>query len=126
MADALDAFIAARRGSAAPWNCSTMPADWALDRGYPDFAARWRMTVGMIECQSAAPDALDLVDLWTRDIGDGLPTTEQPSRGDIGVIDTAIGFAGGIYTGQRWLIQGQRALHFLGAETVTVLKAWHV
>ncbi|WP_267394986.1 hypothetical protein [Sphingomonas sp. GC_Shp_5] len=103
-----------------------MPADWVVARGWPDFAARWRLTVGMVECNAAAPMARDLVDLWTRDIGEGLPATTQPARGDIGVVQIAMGFAGAIYTGLRWIIQGQRALHFVGAEAVDVLGAWHV
>lgn len=103
------------------WNCSTMPADWCLSLGHPDFAARWRDFTDPEACDAVSQGGL--VPLWEDGIGAGLPLAEAPYLpGDIGVI-TAHGLeAGAIFTGERWAIRTGRG--FAALHGVTVLKAW--
>ena len=103
-----------------------MPASWAVANGHPDFAELWRDVTEPMTCDAAAAEGGGLLALWDRDIGDGLPSTGSPARGDIGVVE-ALGFeAGAIFTGERWAIQGPRTIHFLAPDQVRLLKAWRV
>jgi hypothetical protein len=122
----LSAFLKRALDSAAPWNCSTLASDWCVANGHPDFATAWRGVIEPDACDAAAADGGGLLALWDRDIGNGLPATDEPARGDIGVIAIAGLLAGAIFTGERWATQGPRTLHFLAPEQVEVLKAWRV
>lgn len=103
-----------------------MPSDWCVANGHPDFAAAWRDTIAPEACDAAAAGKGGLLALWEGDIGDGLPATNDPDRGDIGVVEAMGLQAGAIFTGDRWAIQGPRTLHFLSGDQVRVLKAWRV
>lgn len=106
-----------------PWNCSTMPADWCLAHGYPDFAAKWRGITEPAECEAIAGG--DLLSLWDEGIGDALPVVVPPFRaGDIAVI-ARLGFqAGALFTGERWAIQSERGFTSLPLPDNAIVKAW--
>ena len=101
-----------------------MSADWAVECGHPDFAARWRHITDPVACDTIPLGAGGLVNLWAEGIGDGLPVVEALEPGDIAVV-SAFGIeAGAIWTGWRWAIRAARGLHFLGADGVNVVRAW--
>lgn len=126
-------FLKRELSNGSPWNCSTLPADWAVARGHPDFAAEWRDIVDATECEATPRAAGGLLTLWERGIGDGLPFVRAgggvPSfmwleAGDIAVV-AALGLeAGAIWTGERWAVRAARGLHFIDWRSVSVLKAW--
>lgn len=121
----LGEFLTARAASTEPWNCSTMAADWCVALGYPDFAADWRGIVDDAECETVQREAGGLLVLWAQGIGEGLPHAPDPLRaGDIAVVAVRGHEAGAIWAGQRWAIQAERCLHFIGADGVDVLGAW--
>lgn len=121
----LGEFLNLQRRPASAWNCSTMPADWCMALGYPDFAADWRETINPNVCDAAAADAGGLLVLWDAGIGDSLRVVaDEPDAGDIAVIEAMGAQAGAIFTGDRWALRGQRVLHFLASEQVRVIKAW--
>jgi hypothetical protein len=106
-----------------PWNCSTLPADWCLTLGHPDFAAGWRETIEETECQFAA--AAGLVALWNEGIGDALPAAPDNLRaGDIAVISRLGLEAGAIFDGERWALRTARGLIFAMLPGDSILKAW--
>lgn len=117
-------FLRAEMGNGAPWNCSTLAADWCVTQGHPDFAAQWRAITDPGLCEATPAEAGGLVELWNQGIGDSLPDTTDLLPGDIAVI-TAHGFdAGAIFTGERWAIRAARGLHFIAADSVGVIRAW--
>jgi hypothetical protein len=112
--------VSAQRG---PWNCSTMPADWCLAQGHPDFAARWRSVTDPVECEAIASG--DLLSLWDEGIGDALPVVAPPFQpGDIAVIGRAGLQAGAIFTGERWAIQTERGFGAVPLPESAIVKAW--
>ena len=118
-------FLKRELSSAAPWNCSTLAADWCLELGHPDFAANWRTFTNPVDCEEVQTDAGSLVALWECGIDDGLPAVDgEPQAGDIAVICVAGLEAGAIFSGERWVLKAQRGLHFLAPDVVEVVKAW--
>jgi hypothetical protein len=106
-----------------PWNCSTMPADWCLALGHPDFAAAWRGVTDPVECETIAGG--DLLSLWEAGIGQAIPVAIEPYQwGDIAVVSRAGLSAGAIYTGERWAIQTERGFVSLPLPPSAVVKAW--
>lgn len=121
----LGEFLKSQQRPSDAWNCSTMPADWCIALGYPDFAASWRDTVEPALCDQVADEAGGLVVLWDAGIGDSLRVVhDEPDAGDIAVIETMGAQAGAIFTGDRWALRGARVMHFLAPEQVAVIKAW--
>lgn len=120
----LGEFLKARCGARGPWNCSTMPADWCVALGHPDFAADWRDVVDPGECCAVPAEAGGLIALWDRGIGDGLRVVDDPDAGDIAVVEAMGIEAGAIFTGERWAIEGPRGLHFLAPGQLRVVKVW--
>lgn len=119
----LGEFLKAAAGDRAAWNCSTLPADWCIALGHPDFAAAWRAVVDAEECDQVAADGL--VALWEAGIGDALPIALEPlEAGDIAVVESGGVQAGAIWTGERFAIRALRGLHFIEAAAFRVLKAW--
>jgi hypothetical protein len=118
-------FLRDRRGPATGWNCSTMPGDWCVSRGHPDFVAPWRHILGLVECERVAADAGGLVMLWRQGIGEGLPEAAEPYQGgDIAVI-TIRGFdMGALFTGERWAVQLPVGLLKANPADVLVQGAW--
>ena len=103
-----------------------MASDWCVANAHPDFAAAWRDVVEPGACDAAAEQGGGLFALWELGIGSGLPAADIPACGDIAVVEAMGHAAGAIFTGDRWAIEGARALHFLAPEQVSVLKAWRV
>lgn len=121
----LGEFLQAAVDDRSPWNCSTMPADWCVTLGHPDFAARWRNTFDPSACEAAPAEAGGLAALWDRDIGEGLPIAEVPFQaGDIGVIHEMGLEAGAIFTGDKWAVKTPRGLHFARLPDRSIAKAW--
>lgn len=121
----LGEFLKRQLANDSPFNCGSMPADWCMLLGHPDFSAKWRAMSDIVECEAAAEAAGDSVALWSEGIGDALPVIEDtPRAGDIGVI-AAHGFqSGALFTGDRWAVRAPRGLHFLSPDRVMLLKAW--
>lgn len=117
-------FLRREMASGAPWNCSTMPADWCVTRGHPDFAAAWRDTVDPAACDAAQDVPGGLLALWEAGIGDALPTADVLEPGDIAVVSLAGAVAGAIWTGERFAIRAARRVHFVPPGAMTVLRAW--
>lgn len=116
----LGEFLRDRAARTAPWNCSTLAADWCMTRGHTDFAAAWRDITDPVDCETTARDGL--VHLWDIGIGDALPVVTDLSPGDIGVVSLGSLEAGAIWTGSKWAIQTPRGTHF--AANLAVIKAW--
>lgn len=112
-------FLKNQGGSS--WNCSTMPADWCMALGHPDYAAAWRDITDPHACEATtAHDGL--LTLWQQGIGGALPVVEVLEPGDIAVIALGPLEAGAIWTGERFAIRTAKGLHF-SAEP-RLLKAW--
>jgi hypothetical protein len=122
----LDAFLEealAKRFQDGTWDCALMVAAWVERVTGVDGAAPWRgqydtrtgwlrilQREGGIEGVIAKGAALA-----------GMVETDEPIRGDIGVIDFGQGPMGGIYLGQSWAAAGFRGL---AVQRATVVKAW--
>lgn len=131
----LGGFLKRELSNGGAWNCSTLPADWCVTLGHPDFAADWRHLTDPVQCEAVPRAAGGLVVLWDAAIGATLPLTGevggvQPrvsdlEAGDIAVI-AALGMeAGAIWTGKRWALRAARGLHFIqDTAHVAILKAW--
>lgn len=117
-------FLRGQLSNGAPWNCSTLPADWCVTLGLPDFAADWREVTGAEECEEEPHAAGGLVALWDRAIGDALLVVANTEPGDIAVVTVAGVEAGAIWTGTRWALRAKRGLHFIDPDGVVALKVW--
>ncbi|WP_422057702.1 DUF6950 family protein [Sphingomonas sp.] len=122
---ALGEFLRNAALDRSPWNCSTMPADWCMSLGFPDFAAQWRGIVDPAECEAAPAEAGGLAILWARGIADGLDEATAPFMpGDIGVI-SLYGFeGGGIYTGDKWALRRPRGVVCSQIPDSAIIAAW--
>jgi hypothetical protein len=115
-------FLLAPERLHGPWNCSTLPADWVVGRGHPDFAADWRDITDPSECDWLAGQ---LAETWATAIGDGLPAVDgESAAGDIGVIRVRDTDYGAIFDGQNWAVRAERRLVFLRPDAVEVVGAW--
>ena len=113
------------RSASGPWNCSTMPADWCLALGHPDFAAPWRGITDISACAEVSAAAGGLVELWRDGIGDGLPIVDPPYQpGDIGVVVAHGVEAGAICTGDKWAMRTARGVIFWRAPDEAIVQAW--
>ncbi|WP_375248315.1 hypothetical protein [Sphingomonas sp.] len=122
---ALAEFLQRECANAAPWNCSTMPADWCIALGHRDFAAAWRDTIEPDDCMKAQDGPGGLLRLWDEGIGNALPSIDLfLERGDILVFEMGPLIAGGIWTGERIAVRATRGVHFLAEDWVTIQKAW--
>lgn len=114
---------AGRDGGA--WNCSTMPADWCLRLGHPDFAAEWRDTTEPEACEAAPEAAGGLAVLWDRAIADAIPPVGPPYiAGDIGVIAIYGLESGAIFTGDKWAVRIKRGVSFARLPESAIVAAW--
>lgn len=117
-------FLREQCGNPDPWNCSTMPADWCIALGHPDFAAKWRDTIEPSACSAAQQGDGGLEALWVAGIDGSIPEVEELQAGDIAVVALDDEQAGAIFTGERWAIRGQRTVHFLPMDALTCIRAW--
>lgn len=120
----LGEFLKGAAQDRGPWNCSTLPADWCIARGHPDFAAEWRPFEG--EVDAAEVGAEGLVNLWHDGIGDALPVVDPDhlDAGDIAVLALGPLETGAIFTGERWAIRRVKGLHFAARDQLDVVAAW--
>jgi len=115
-------FLRGQASNGSAWNCSTLPADWCMALGHPDFAAAWREVTDPTDCAAFAANGL--LDLWDVGIGDALPVVNDLEAGDIAVLKIHWADAGAIYTGERWALRRPRGLFVAAPEMVAVVKAW--
>jgi len=116
-------FLLAQASNRAPWNCSTLAADWCMALGHPDFAEEWREVTDEAECAAVAADGL--VPLWDIGICDALPVVEgELEAGDIAVVSAHGMEAGAIWTGERWAMRLPRGILCAAPDAVSVAKAW--
>lgn len=121
----LGQFLKEQTGAREAWNCSTMPADYCILLGYPDFAADWRDVTDAAEGERITREAGGLVGLWEQKIAGILPeVTDALAPGDVAVLRHLRFEAGGIWTGERWAIRIRSGLHFASEDQVEVVKAW--
>ena len=119
----LGEFLKREAGSQEPWNCSTLPADWCISLGHPDFARRWRHIVTNKAIKRATRHGL--VRLWHRGILRSMPIITAPYQtGDVAIVAAYGHEAGAIFTGQRWALRMQIGVMFVAPDQVNVLKAW--
>lgn len=115
-------FLSAAAQDRGLWNCSTLPADWCIALGYPDFAAEWRPFEGEIDAPEVGAEGL--VDLWSEGIGDALLQVTDLRAGDIAVLALGPLETGAIFTGERWAIRRIKGLHFAARDQLDVVAAW--
>lgn len=107
------------------WNCCTMPADWGVALGYPDFAAAWRGVTDPKKCEDIPRAAGGLATLWAREIGDTVPLAAPPyRRGDVGVVSVRGMEAGAIFTGDKWAVRTERGISFARLDEGAVVRVW--
>lgn len=100
------------------WDCAIFPAEWIVACGHPDPMAGWR---------GSYSEADDVARLCSEAMAAaGIPETDDPREGDVGVIDIFGRRAGAIFTGRRWALVATRGLAFASLEPANVVKAWRV
>lgn len=122
-----------------PWNhgdrpgpkhdCCTFPADWCVDRGYPDPMAFIRGAYSTAAEAVAQVRKPGLVKLASRGFeGIGLKRTKAPLDGDVAVIrrptEDGDNIVCAIRSGDRWVTLMERGL--VVDEGGKVLRAWRV
>jgi len=121
----LGEFLREAGRDAAPWNCSTMPADWCILLGHLDFAAEWRGTTRPEECEAAPARAGGLAILWDRAIRDAMPEAVAPfAIGDVGVIAVHGLEVGAIFTGDKWAARTGTGVSFVRLPDSAIAAAW--
>lgn len=110
-------------------DCATMPADWAMQNGWPDPMAAWRSAYDTEE------DALRLItesgglcamfDAGMSSVGISRHRGE-PAPGDVGVIGIIGQSAGAIYAGKRWALVADRGLAFGYVPELAIQGLWRV
>jgi len=106
-----------------------MPAQWAIDNGWPDPMAHWR---GAYDTEEGAlaliRDAGGLAELFRC----GMASAGIQERwgdvqaGDIGVLIAGDIQTGAIFTGKRWAMVASRGLAVASVEDEAVSAAWSV
>lgn len=109
-------------------DCCTMPADWAIERGYDDPMRLWRGRYANESAANALIAEYGLLDMWTLGMIDaGIPECDEPRIGDIGVVECVshdgAGVVGAIYGGRRWHALSERGLF---QASMTPLRIWRV
>lgn len=112
-------------------DCMIAIADYLMDLGYPDCAAMWRGTYdSALTCQKVSGYLTDPVKPMKISADFlGLEQTDEPRRGDVGVIsvrhkDGKFRAVGAIYLGQNWAIRSEGSV--LVDRPSHVLAAWRV
>ena len=120
-----------RDGAARPrepgvWDCCGLPAAWAMACGHPDPMAAWRGVYDTDEAGEAYAKKYGLVALMGEGlIAAGLTVREgEPQPGDIAVLSFLGQEAGGIFTGDKWALVGDRGLVFSRFTPAHILQVW--
>lgn len=91
--------------------------------GHPDFVEPWRSITDETACRETSKGIL--LNLWSGALDGKLPNATEPYQaGDIAVVKMEGEETGAIFTGDRWYIRSSKRRHFIGANIVTVRKAW--
>ena len=116
-----------KRRIAGVFDCVTLPADWAIANGYPDPMAHRRGAYNSEEqAQDFIADAGGLLALFDEFLGAvGIVEREgEPMAGDVGVVSVMGHEAGGIFTGERWALVGERGITMVSPAFAHPLKSW--
>jgi hypothetical protein len=127
----LSAFLRSQAQQLFQWgvrDCGLIMADWVMASGRPDPAAAIRGKYDSAEsCLiiCAAPDYQTAITAIAD--GAGLPRTEDPWDGDIGVVDIPkIGAMGAIMTNGSWAFRTATGITWSKAAPGRLLTAWEV
>lgn len=111
----LERFMAAaeaKRFQPGTWDCCLMPADWVREVTGIDGAAPWRgryaTRMGYMRHLKAGGGVEGVMRRGAELAG--LAETDEPRRGDIGVIESVAGDMGAICLGKRWAATGRNGL----------------
>lgn len=111
-------------------DCQLGIADYLVDLGYPDFGAKWRGTYdSALTCQKVSGYLTDPVKPMAGGLDGNLARTDEPRRGDVGVIsvrhkDGKFRAVGAIFLGQNWAVRSEGSV--LVDKPSQVLAAWRV
>lgn len=111
-------------------DCMLVLADYLIDLGYADIGDKWRGTYdSALSCQRVSGFLTDPV----KPLREGarrlnLTETDNPVRGDIGVItvrhkDGKIKAVGAVCLGRNWAIKSEQSV--LVDKPIQILAAWH-
>lgn len=119
--------LGSKRRHPARHDCATLPCDWAVIQGFADPMAKWRdgydTEQGAEQLIASAGGLLAMFEEGYRDVE---LRSGPPRRGDVAVI-SVLGFeAGSIFTGERWVVVGERGIAFTPLPDRAVLKVWAV
>jgi len=118
-----------RRREPGIWDCCAMPAQWAIDNGWPDPMAHWR---GAYDTEEGALALISNAGGLTELFRCGMASAGIPERrgdvqaGDIGVLIAGDIQTGAIFTGKRWAMVASRGLAVASVEDEAVSAAWSV
>lgn len=111
-------------------DCMLVLADYLMDMGYADIGDKWRgMYDSALSCHRVSGFLTDPVKPLEEGVSRlGLKFTDNPVRGDIGVItvrhkDGKIKAVGALCLGQNWAVKSENAV--LVDKPVQILAAWH-
>ena len=127
---ALGEYLRAQGGKkrqAGTFDCVTIVADWLMVNGLPDAMAHRRGSYDSEEqAQGLIADAGGLVALFGQFLGAvGIAEREgEPMAGDVGVVSLMGHEAGGIFTGERWALVGERGITMVSPAFAQPLKSW--
>ncbi len=124
----LNTFLAQAEGKRfqpGTWDCCLLVADWVKANTGIDGASPWRgryaTRIGYLRHLKAGGGVAGVVARGA-DLA-GLSRTDEPRRGDIGVIEATDGPTAAICLGSRWMTVGRKGVAVVTAGAVT---AWGV
>lgn len=113
-------------------DCMLVLADYLIDLGYPDIGAKWR---GKYDSSTSCHRLTNYLKDPVAPLQEGcsligLDRTDNPQRGDIGVIriqdaDMRVKAVGALFAGQNWAVKGELRRVLIGP-AIDVLAAWRV
>jgi hypothetical protein len=118
---------ASRQFEYGPHDCAMWPANWCVERGHIDPAARWRGEYDETEAL-ALVEKYGLLDLWTLGMIDAqIPECDEPRIGDVGIVeclsDDGTNQVGAIFGGKRWHALSPKGVF---QASMPVIRSWRV
>jgi hypothetical protein len=127
MAEGLKSYLGAARRREFRWglhDCALFCADWVWQVTGFDVGATWR---GKYDTEAGAQEFIDaaggLVALFDQGT-DGVLERCDPSRAQVGVIDTERGQAGAIRSGSFWVVLTEGGQGRVRIDRAVCLAAW--